>query len=124
MIWLITITGRGGFIARSILSPTGDEDNPAEIGSWRLPAKWYKSSDGKWYWKGDTSSDEVISHFYAISIFYDLVAEGKEKEVARDHLTKMATYILDCDWTMHELDGKPPRRARRDQEYLHRPIQH
>src|SRR5690625_2247410 len=90
MIWLNTITEHEGFIARSILSPTADEDNPAEIGSGGLPAKWYKSSDGKWYWKGDTSSDEVISHFYAISIFYDLVAEGKEKEVARDHLTKMA----------------------------------
>src|SRR5690625_713548 len=121
MIWLNTITEHEGFIARSILSPTGDEDNPAEIGSGGLPAKWYKSSDGKWYWKGDTSSDEVISHFYAISIFYDLVAEGKEKEVARDHLTKMATYILDCDWTMHDLDGKPTRWARWNPEYLLRP---
>src|SRR5690625_1464326 len=121
MIRLNTITEHEGFIARSILSPTGDADNPAEIGSGGLPAKWYKSSDGKWYWKGDTSSDEVISHFYAISIFYDLVAEGKEKEVARDHLTKMATYILDCDWTMYDMDGKPTRWARWNPEYLLRP---
>lgn len=121
MIWLNKITDHHGFIARSILSPEGDEDNLAEIGSGGLPAKWYKTPDGKWYWKGDTSSDEVISHFYAVSIYHDLIAEGKEKEVARDHLTKMATYILDCDWTMHDLDGKPTRWARWNPEYLLRP---
>ena len=121
MVWLNKITERDGYIARSIWSVDGDEDQRGTTGSGGLPAKWYPTPDGKWYWKSDTSSDEVTSHFYAVSIFYDLVAEGKEKEVAREHLEKMASYIIDCDWTMHDIDGKPTRWARWNPEYLLRP---
>ena len=121
MIWLNQITGKDGFIARSIWSASGDRDERGRHGSGGLPAKWYPTSDGKWFWKGDTSSDEVTSHFYAVSIFHDLVAEGKEKEVAREHLRRMASYIIDCGWTMHDMDGKPTRWARWNPEYLLRP---
>ena len=121
MIWLNKITDHEGFIARSIWSATGDKDERGKSGSGGLPAKWYPTPDGKWFWKGDTSSDEVTSHFYAISLFLDVVAEGKEKEVAREHLRKMAAYIIDCGWTMHDLDGKPTRWARWNPEYLLRP---
>lgn len=121
MIWLNKITEKEGFIARSIWSTTGDKDERATQGSGGLPARWYPTPDGKWFWKGDTSSDEVTSHFYAVSLFYDLVAEGKEKEVAREHLRKMASYIIDCGWTMYDLDGKPTRWARWNPEYLLRP---
>jgi hypothetical protein len=121
MIWLNKITGKDGFIARSIWSTTGDKDERGRHGSGGLPAKWYPSPDGKWYWKGDTSSDEVTSHFYAVSLFLDLVAEGKEKDVAREHLRRMASYIIDCGWTMHDMDGLPTRWARWNPEYLLRP---
>ena len=121
MIWLNKITEHDGFIARSIWSATGDKDERGRHGSGGLPAKWYPTPDGKWYWKGDTSSDEVTSHFYSIAIFHDLVAEGKEKEVAHEHLRKMASYIIDCGWTMHDMDGKPTRWARWNPEYLLRP---
>ncbi len=121
MIWLNKITGKDGFIARSIWSTTGDKDERGKSGSGGLPAKWYPTPDGKWYWKGDTSSDEVTSHFYSVSLFLDLVAEGKEKEVAREHLRRMASYIIDCGWTMHDMDGLPTRWARWNPEYLLRP---
>lgn len=121
MIWLNKITEKEGFIARSIWSVTGDKDERGKQGSGGLPAKWYPTPDGKWFWKGDTSSDEVTSHFYSVSLFLDLVAEGKEKEVAREHLRKMAAYIIDCGWTMHDLDGLPTRWARWNPEYLLRP---
>lgn len=121
MIWLQKITQTEGFIARSIWSTTADKDERGKQGSGGLPARWYPTSDGKWFWKGDTSSDEVSAHFYSVSLFYDLVAEGKEKEVAREHLQRMASYILKCGWTMHDLDGKPTRWARWNPEYLLRP---
>lgn len=121
MVWLNKITQHDGFIARSIWSASGDKDERGKQGSGGLPAKWYPSPDGKWFWKGDTSSDEVTSHFYAVSLFLDLVAEGKEKEVAREHLRRMASYIIDCGWTMHDMDGKPTRWARWNPEYLLRP---
>ena len=121
MIWLERITPIDGFIARSIWSTTADKDERSKEGSGGLPAKWYPTPDGKWFWKGDTSSDEVIAHFYAVSLFYDLVAEGREKELAKEHLTRIASYILKNGWMLLDMDGKPTRWGRWNPEYLLRP---
>ncbi len=121
MVWLERITPINGFFARAIYSPTGDKDEMSKHGSGGLPAKWYKTPDGKWYWKGDTSSDEVIAHFYSVSIFYELAAKGKEKEIAREHLRRIASYIIDCGWVLNDMDGKPTRWGRWNPEYLLRP---
>jgi hypothetical protein len=47
-------------------------------GSGGYPAEWHDTADGKFEWKGDTSSDELCSHFYAISLFLELAAQGGE----------------------------------------------
>ncbi|RLD77003.1 MAG: hypothetical protein DRJ10_12690, partial [Bacteroidetes bacterium] len=96
MLWLDRVSPIDGFIARSIWSTTADKDAKGQHGSGGLPAKWYPTADGKWFWKGDTSSDEVIGHFYSVSLFYELVAKGKEKELAKEHMERMAAYIIDC----------------------------
>ena len=121
MIWLERITPVDGFFARAIWSTTGDDDEMASQGSGGLPAKWYPTEDGKWFWKGDTSSDEVIAHFYAVALFYDLVAAGKEKEMAREHLKRIASYILDNGWVLKDMDGKPTRWGHWNPEYLLQP---
>ena len=118
MVWMEKITPRDGLIARAIWSATGDEDEMSTGGSGGLPAKWYPTEDGKWYWKGDTSSDEVIAHFYAVSVFYELVAEGPEKEAARQHLARVTSYIQDNGWMLIDHDGKPTRWGRWDPKYL------
>lgn len=121
MIWLQRITPVEGFFARAIWSTTGDKDEMASQGSGGLPAKWYPTKDGKWFWKGDTSSDEVTSHFYAVALFYDLVAEGKEKEMAREHLKRIASYILENGWVLKDMDGKATRWGHWNPEYLLHP---
>jgi hypothetical protein len=121
MVWLERITGVEGFFARAIWSTTGDKDEMASQGSGGLPARWYPTKDGKWYWKGDTSSDEVTSHFYAVALFYDLVAEGREKEIAREHLRRIASYILENGWVLKDMDGQPTRWGHWNPEYLLRP---
>ena len=118
MVWLDQITPKPGFIARAIWSTTGDEDKMATGGSGGLPAKWYPTKDGKWYWKGDTSSDEVDAHIYAVSLFHDLVAQGEEKELAKQHLTNIAGHIIDNGWVLMDMDGKPTRWGRWDPDYL------
>ncbi|MCA9731038.1 hypothetical protein KC799_02850 [candidate division KSB1 bacterium] len=121
MLWLDRVTPKDGFIARAIWSATGDADTRGRHGSGGLPAKWYPTEDGKWYWKGDTSSDEVIAHFYSVSIFHDLVAQGKEKELAAEHLARIASHIIDNGWVMRDMDDKPTRWGRWDPQYLLRP---
>jgi len=117
MLWLERITPIDGFIARAVWTEA-DKDEPEKTGSGGWPAKWYKSKDGNWMWKGDTSSDEVIAHFYAMSIFHDLVARGKEKDAARDHIAKMATNIMENDWRLIDVDGETTRWGRWYPEYL------
>lgn len=121
MLWLEQITPIDGFPARAIWSESGDEDELSQHGSGGLPAKWHKASKGDWYWKGDTSSDEIIAHFFAVSIFHDLAAKGKEKEMAKNHLIKIASYIVDNDFVLIGMDGKPTRWGRWNPDYLLRP---
>ncbi|MBK7106899.1 MAG: hypothetical protein IPH62_16630 [Ignavibacteriae bacterium] len=121
MIWLEKITPIDGFIARAIWSATGDDDEMSTQGSGGLPAKWYPTKDGKWYWKGDTSSDEIMAHFYSVSLFHDLIAEGKDKELAKEHIEKIASYISENGWVLKDMDGKPTRWGRWDAKYLLNP---
>lgn len=117
MIWLDKVTPIDGFIARAVWTDV-DEDEKEDTGSGGWPAKWYLSADGKWMWKGDTSSDEVIAHFYSVSIYHDLIAEGKEKEVAARHLANIASYIMDNGWVYKDVDGETTRWGRWNPEYL------
>ena len=118
MLWLQEVTTVDGFVARSIWSTTADADTRGRHGSGGLPAKWYPTKNGKWYWKGDTSSDEIIAHFYSVSIFHDLVAEGEEKEMAKKHLAKISSFIIKNGFMLIDMDGKPTRWGRWDAKYL------
>jgi len=120
MAWLQQITGTDGFFARAIWSPE-DGTERATGGSGGLPAKWYPTEDGLWYWKGDTSSDEVNAHYYAVSLFHDLVAEGAVQERAVEHLSRITRHIIDNGWLLRDVDGEPTRWGRWDPEYLLRP---
>src|SRR5581483_2255317 len=121
MTWLREITEVPGFIARAIWSIQGDKGQRSTTGSGGLPAKWYPTPDGLWLWKGDTSSDEVNAHMFAVSLFYELAAKGSERDAAREHLASIASHIIDNGWKLRDKDGKPTRWGRWDPEYLQRP---
>ncbi|MCA9102808.1 MAG: hypothetical protein KDA63_16730, partial [Planctomycetales bacterium] len=118
MIWLQRITGSDGFFARSIWANNVDQGKLATQGSGGLPAKWYETDDGLWTWKGDTSSDEVNGHFYAMALFHDLVAQGDEKQLAAGHLERIARHIVENGWVLRDMDGQPTRWGRWDPDYL------
>ncbi len=118
--WCEEISGIDGFPARSIYA-VGENGVKAKTGSGGLPAEWNKTEDGKFEWKGDTSSDEVDAHIFATTLFIELVAQGKEKEAAQEHLHRIVSHIIRNGWTLHDKDGKPTRWARWDPEYLQRP---
>jgi hypothetical protein len=121
MAWLEDICPKPGFIARAIWSVKGDAGERSTTGSGGLPAKWYPTPDGLWFWKGDTSSDEVNAHMYAVSLFHDLAAQGRDKDAAARHLANIASHILTNGWVLRDMDGKPTRWGRWDPEYLQRP---
>ena len=94
MVVLQEVTGTPHFIARSVL-PAGtapihevdrtispDErakmqrDNPREK---PIEKRWVPSTDGKWLWKRDASSDEIDGHLYGYATYFDLAADDAEK---------------------------------------------
>jgi hypothetical protein len=121
MVWLEQITPKRGFFARAIWTDEGDLGERSKGGSGGLPAKWYETDDGKWWWKGDTSSDEVNAHYYAVSLFHDLVAKGDTKTRAKQHLTRITDHIIENGWILRDMDGGPTRWGRWNPEYLLRP---
>jgi hypothetical protein len=121
MVWLDDITPKPGFIARAIWSVKGDPGERSTSGSGGLPAKWYPTADGLWFWKGDTSSDEVNGHMFAVSVFHELAAEGNQKTRAARHIGNIARHIKDNGWVLRDMDGKPTRWGRWDPQYLMTP---
>ncbi|HAB17228.1 MAG TPA: hypothetical protein DCE44_12355, partial [Verrucomicrobiales bacterium] len=90
LCWLETMTGIPGFPARSVWAK-GERGHKSTGGSGGYPAEWHDTADGQFEWKGDTSSDELCSHFYAVAIFLELAAEGAEIARAKTHLARIAT---------------------------------
>jgi hypothetical protein len=87
LMFLERVSGIPGFVARSIV--------PIDDDARKYGGEWHRSADGQWWWKGDTSSDEVDGHFFAYSIYYDTAAdEGEKKEIAA-YVTRITDHIID-----------------------------
>lgn len=118
------VTGIRGFPARSVLpidapdpnlrhghTVEGQKASQQRDHLWKvITPRWPKSADGKWYWKCDTSSDEIDGHYFFYAAYYDLVAESdEEKNKARRIIVDMTDYIVDNDFYLLDHDGKPTR---------------
>ncbi|HMV47826.1 MAG TPA: hypothetical protein PLD20_31220 [Blastocatellia bacterium] len=101
MLRLEQITGISGFHARSIIK-IGEDIQPKD-------GEWHTTADGLWRWKGDTSSDEIVGHYFGYAIYYDLVADEAEKEKIRGVVTRMTDHILNNNYQLIDVDGKRTR---------------
>ncbi len=115
--WLEAMTGIPGFPARSVWVK-GERGHKSTGGSGGYPAEWHDTADGRFEWKGDTSSDELCSHFYAVTRFLELAAEGDEIRQAKQHLARIANHLIDHHWQLIDVDGKPTRWGRWDPDYF------
>jgi hypothetical protein len=114
-----------GFPARSILPTSGPDPNlhdskerdvkirATEDHLWKvLSPRWPKSADGKWYWKSDTSSDELDGHYFFYAQYYDLVAETpQEKDDVRQVVRAITDHLLEHNYSLVDWDGTPTRWA-------------
>jgi hypothetical protein len=101
MLRLEEITGIPGFHARSFIK-VGDDIQPQD-------GEWHDTADGKWRWKGDTSSDEIVGHYFGYAVYYDLVADEAEKQKIRGVVTRMTDHILNNNYQLIDVDGKRTR---------------
>lgn len=101
MLRLEAITGISGFHARSIIK-IGEDIQPKD-------GEWHDTADGKWRWKGDTSSDEIVGHYFGYAVYYDLVADEAERQKIRGVITRMTDHILNNNYQLIDTDGKKTR---------------
>jgi hypothetical protein len=114
-----------GFPARSIMPTSGPDPNQRDNAArdrtrkatvdarWKvLEPRWPRSADGAWYWKTDTSSDELDGHYYFYALYHDLVAqtEAEQAEVAAV-VRAITDHLLAHDYTLTDHDGTPTRWA-------------
>ena len=98
---LEAITGIPGFPARSFIK-VGVDEQPKD-------GEWHDTADREWRWKGDTSSDEIVGHYFVYPIYYDLVADESEKPALRAVIDRITNHILDHGYHLVDVDGKPTR---------------
>lgn len=99
------VSGISGYPARSYAMAT-DTVTPSRSPH---PKLWHLSPDGQWQWLDDTSSDEITGHLFALPLFYDLVADGEQKERVRQLIKRMVNHIVDNNYHLIDFDGKPTR---------------
>ncbi|MGH9666562.1 MAG: hypothetical protein ACRD9L_19225, partial [Bryobacteraceae bacterium] len=123
-----------GFPARAILPTSGPDPNVRDSRErdihtratrdhlWKiLSPRWPKSADGKWYWKTDTSSDELDGHYFFYAQYYDLVAEtSQEKDDVRQVVRAITDHLLTHNYSLVDWDGTPTRWAIFDPASLNR----
>ncbi|HBL41570.1 MAG TPA: hypothetical protein DDY98_08475 [Ruminococcaceae bacterium] len=115
MIRLVEVTGIEGFPARAIRYPDERTYGTGNREEWHYTT----DKDGtKIEWLGETSSDEIVGHFYAYANYYDLVADEEEKKLIRDVVTKIMTHILDHKFRLIDTDGIPTTWANWDPDIL------
>lgn len=85
--------------------------------NWHLVEDYADGHD--YYWKDDTSSDELTGHFYGFSIYYDLCAKDDEERAwVADHLTALVGYILDHGFYLLDIGGEPTEHGKYAPEVL------
>jgi hypothetical protein len=117
---LQTVTGTQGFFARSIVPPTWTkvhdinrkyterelaEELVKDPRYKPVEERWRLSSDGKWLWKGDTSSDEMDGHYMSYFYFYEFAANDEEKQMVRDHVKKLTDELIRNNFNLIDIDG-------------------
>ncbi|HOJ34811.1 MAG TPA: hypothetical protein PKY35_08630 [Candidatus Hydrogenedentes bacterium] len=114
-----------GFVARTVLPTSGPNPNETEYtpekdrekqkrdAYWKIiTPRWPTSADGKWYWKCDTSSDELDGHYFFYAQYYDLVADtDEEKARVREHVRALTDHLVEHNFCLVDHDGKPTRWA-------------
>jgi hypothetical protein len=112
-----------GFIARAIRSTDGPDPNltlnpetdrvrrDERDKLWKImDPRWPVDESGEWYWKCDSSSDELDGYYFGFGIYYDQVCETEaERDALRVVVRRMTDHLLKHDLSMVDHDGQPTR---------------
>ena len=111
-----------GYVARTIRSAALPDPNIGRIerdkeqrrnrdSLWKVyEPRWPRSADGQWYWKGDTSSDELDGHYFFYPLYHDLVADSAaERDRVKEVVRGLTDHLIDNGYRLTDHDGLPTR---------------
>ncbi len=109
VLFLEEVAGKRGFPARSYIRK--GEPMPTD-------GEWHWTADGQYYWKGDTSSDEIVGHFFLYSIASDLLPDAGLKKRIAETTARIMDHILDHGYYLVDENGKPTKWGRWAPQYF------
>ncbi len=110
-----------GFPARTVLPGDGPDPNVGQEARdrqtretdphWKmLEPRWPKSADGRWWWKADTSSDELDGHYFFLALYHDHVARSaEEKDAVRTAVSRLTDHLIEHGFRLVDHDGRVTR---------------
>ena len=104
MGYLAKVTGKKGFTARAVRFE-GDDNFGVFVNE--ECCEWHPSPDGISEWLGETSSDEMVGHFFGFSLYYDHCANEEEKEYIRGIICDIVDHMLENDYKLCDIDDLP-----------------
>ena len=69
--------------------------------------EWHWTADGQIYWKGDTSSDEIVGHMFAFGIAYDLLPDADLETRIAAATRRIMDHIVSNGYHLVDVDGQP-----------------
>lgn len=118
--YLQEVTGTGNFFARTIVPADWTRVNDGNrtyteqqiagelVNDPRykpVEKRWRLSADGKWLWKGDTSSDEMDGHMMSYFYFYNYAATEDDKADVRKHVSTIVDGLIKHNYNLVDIDG-------------------
>lgn len=122
--FLVDVTGTNRCLARTVVpadwSDVHDPNTPSSPPDWaeeqvqdprakRVRIRWHPSDDGRWLWKGDTSSDELTAHMFGYFVFHDLAAPPPDRDRVRYQVCRLIDRLIDNGFVLRDPDGLPTR---------------
>lgn len=109
VLFLEEVAGKRGFPARSYIR----KGDPMPDGG-----EWHWTADGQYYWKGDTSSDEIVGHFFLYGVACDLLPDAALRKRIAETAGRIMDHILDHGYYLTDVNGKPTTWGRWSQAYF------
>lgn len=118
------INQQPGFVARTVVPTT--EPDPNERGSYTLEGqirnqagdklwkaytpRYVLTKDGQYWYKTDTSSDELDGHYFFYPAYYDYVCETEEEKAeVRDVVARITDHLVRNHFRLIDHDGSVTR---------------
>jgi hypothetical protein len=116
-----------GFVARTVVPTTEPDPNKRggytlegqrrkqqnDDGRWKVYSpRWPLTKDKQYWYKTDTSSDELDGHYFFYPLYHDLVADTpEEKERVKEVVRNLTDHLVRNNFCLVDHDGKPTRWA-------------